>query len=171
MHYHSQQEEREFKVGKIVILVTFFLSLSILAQDGGAEGGGGPSITLRETNPELYYQQLEDYLRELAGEGSRGGRYNFENLPERILDWEEVKNEGDWRDLVKAELEGHTKKRVRFKKPVDLEVSGLGVVDVQTFKDAFPSSLWHEEEDDLYIDALVPIKNWQDDFGEIKRFE
>ena len=50
--------------------------------------------------------------------------------------------------------------------PIDIEIEGRGVIDLQSFKELVPKRLWREEDDRIMIDRRVPVLNYQNDQGE-----
>jgi hypothetical protein len=141
----------------IFITLSLFMSVAAYSQGGGG-GSGPPSITLRYNNIEVEIPSgFEDVLRARPDRIKRDVRDHF--FPNS---GKQIKN-----DLCSLLIENCNYEFKEIKDPVDLEIKGAGVIDLQTFKDETPKTLWREENDKIIIDSRVPVINWQSDDGEI----
>lgn len=152
----------KFLVFISLVLVSFFG----YAQGGeGANGGGGPTITHRFLNLELLNPGYTDLL---SGEGrtiletKRG--YG------ELIEPDKCKSMSDKSKELCYYLKNPKGYKI-LKSPVDLEIKGAGVIDLQTFKDETPKSLWREDDDKIIIDNRVPVINWQDFDGEVHELD
>lgn len=157
---------------KFIFIILFLFSVCSFAQNGnGNGGGGGPSITLRYNNVEIKVPaEFEDLLGPRTDRIKRDVRDHF--LPNSGNQFRELVEPDKCKAMEEKSAElcrilKKSKTENIFEKPLDLEIKGAGVVDLQTFKDETPKSLWREENDKILIDSRVPIINWQDDEGTI----
>ncbi|MCR9204325.1 MAG: hypothetical protein NXH75_07105, partial [Halobacteriovoraceae bacterium] len=147
---------------KLILIALLLFSIGSFAQGGSGGNNGGPSIILKYQNldiaiPDGFSRFLEDprdvYFKDI------------EPLKEVVVPAKCARMEDDAKELC---LILHEERSTRtLISPIDLEIKGAGIIDIQSFKDQTPKSLWREENGELKIDKRVPVINWQDLDGEL----
>lgn len=150
---------------KVFITILLCYPFSAYAQ-GGHNGGGGPGIMMNyipgdTSSPYINLYDTGNSIRDNSAfknflrhkmESTGCNKYLMGNLNENLLLLSHcMQNKRNYNEL---------------NSPIDIEIEGRGVIDLQSFKELVPKRLWREEEDRILIDRRIPILNYQNDLGE-----